>query len=84
MSLKKPKPERGGIIELATDPAAENSGYEVNSGTLWLNTGVNPAVLNERNNANTGWNQVGSSSNGSASSGGSQGHAFAMGLLFGS
>lgn len=83
MSLKKPRPERGGIIESATDPAAENSAYEVNAATLWLDVGSTPAVLYERNATNTGWNALGGSSSSDISSE-VKGYSFGMNILFGS
>lgn len=75
--MKKPTTPRGSIIESNTDPAAAGSKYTVNSGTLWLNTSVSPAVLNERNDSNTGWNPLTIDPNVLKR------HSFGMNILFG-
>lgn len=77
MTFKRPRPVKGQIIELETDPAAENSGYDVTSGTLWLNVSVSPAVLNERNSTNTGWNPI------TVDPDKLKQHSFGMNVLFG-
>lgn len=54
MALKKPAPLPGSIIELETDPALQTQ-YHVAARSLWLDTSQAPAVLRERNAANTAW-----------------------------
>lgn len=54
MPLRKQPPAPGTVIELATDPAADPD-YRVNARSLWLDTSQTPAVLRERNAANTAW-----------------------------
>jgi hypothetical protein len=83
MTFKKPRAPRGTIIESASDPSGENSGHDINSGSLWLDVSSSPAVLYERNSTNTEWNALGGSGS-SEITNEIKGHSFGMNIIFGS
>lgn len=58
MTLVPLPPEHGSVVELATDPGLDAQ-YRVGPKSLWLDTGVSPAVLRQRNAGNTAWELVG-------------------------